>query len=442
MTACNSCFAQCNPLGDPVDVSDAKLGIEWSQMVDLELGEATTEVARTLAAITDGAVMYREVRVVEPDGMMRDAFAIEHASTRCSAPLGPSGEGVHLGPSNLQCEPIMKEVLRTQKERRLPDVMTEEDGNAYWWEVTLKPVSHDRLICVWRDITTEVHEHESISESLDELTEITKNAADVILRFDVDGTVQFASDAVTTLTDTDLIGHSWFSIVHEEDLDGVRHTLDRCAATRRVDIAEFRLADSPNDTPRWLEANVKMVRSTDEPPSFQASIRDITTRRNRVDELVWAAHFDELTGLHNRAGFVDRMRQLDEDGIVEYAVVFIDLDDFKLVNDTFGHAIGDLVLQRAANRIQSRLRSTDFAARIGGDEFLVMLKDANGASRVADRLRREICRPYKLGGKYVNVGASLGISVSTIEQPLPSGALIQKADERMYADKRVRKAQL
>ncbi|NJC84272.1 GGDEF domain-containing protein [Planosporangium mesophilum] len=151
------------------------------------------------------------------------------------------------------------------------------------------------------------------------------------------------------------------------------------------------------------------------------------------------AFSDSLTGLANRAMFLDRlgeaMERVRRDG--EISVLLVDLDDFKPVNDRFGHAAGDAVLVEVAARLRGCVRSTDVVARLGGDEFAVLLEQASpdGLSATAARIVRAIDAPCRVAGTEVRVGASVGVASARAENGDDAGALLQRADEAMYAAK-------
>jgi diguanylate cyclase (GGDEF)-like protein len=173
------------------------------------------------------------------------------------------------------------------------------------------------------------------------------------------------------------------------------------------------------------------------------SFRDVTVHRRLEDELAHQAFHDSLTGLANQALFRDRvdhaLARIDRSGM-HLAVVYLDLDNFKTVNDSLGHTAGDELLVAATARIRSALREADTAARLGGDEFAVLLEDTTGiadAVDVANRLLELLRRPFALAGKEVVVGASIGI---TLESPgTSSDQLLRNADLAMYTAKRMGK---
>ncbi|MBV9410236.1 MAG: GGDEF domain-containing protein, partial [Acidimicrobiia bacterium] len=162
--------------------------------------------------------------------------------------------------------------------------------------------------------------------------------------------------------------------------------------------------------------------------------QSLTELRAQERELRQQALHDPLTGLANRSLFGERVREAIADKHETTAVVFIDLDDFKSVNDTFGHPAGDEVLRVTAARIRDCLRPSDTAARLGGDEFAVLLPDVPDASRamtVAQRIREAVEVPVAAGNHIIVVGASLGVSLGTAES-VRIEDMLERADAAMY----------
>ena len=156
-------------------------------------------------------------------------------------------------------------------------------------------------------------------------------------------------------------------------------------------------------------------------------------------ELQRRARYDQLTGLVNRKEIIDRLDTLGTDARhagTESAVLFCDLDRFKVVNDTYGHAVGDLVLRAVAARVRSSVRAADVVGRIGGDELLVVLHhlhDVNEALAVADQIRRAASQP--IAGPHGPVSVTISIGVTMVSPGDTSDDVIARADEAMYRAK-------
>ncbi len=175
------------------------------------------------------------------------------------------------------------------------------------------------------------------------------------------------------------------------------------------------------------------------------TISDVTQRKALEEQLAYRAYHDVLTGLPNRALFLDRLqnalagRRRRED---QLAVLFVDLDNFKVVNDSLGHEVGDRLLVEVAGRLESSVRPADTLARLGGDEFAVMLTNVSGirdVMGVVARILERLEAPIALQGEEVTVTASVGVALSTSDDPTPAD-LMREADAAMYRTKRSGKA--
>ncbi|HVR08666.1 MAG TPA: EAL domain-containing protein [Thermoanaerobaculia bacterium] len=199
---------------------------------------------------------------------------------------------------------------------------------------------------------------------------------------------------------------------------------------------ELRRADR---TPVWVLANANLL-GGDPEPVIEGTLVDITKRKDAEFQLVHQAYHDALTGLPNRMLFHDRLTQalgLARRNHRGLAVLFLDLDQFKLVNDTLGHAAGDRLLQAVAERLRQSVRKSDTVARVGGDEFNLLLPDVgrgNQAARMAEKILATVARPVEVDGHRLYLTTSIGISLF----PADGGdaeALLTSADIAMYRAK-------
>jgi diguanylate cyclase (GGDEF)-like protein len=177
------------------------------------------------------------------------------------------------------------------------------------------------------------------------------------------------------------------------------------------------------------------------PTRMVGSLTDVHDRKELEDQLRHAALYDELTGLPNRTLFIDRLRQTmaraNRRPDYQYAVLFLDLDGFKLVNDSLGHLLGDSLLSSVAERIAADLRPSDTASRFGGDEFAILLDGVvapHNPVAVAERLQARLSRPFHIGGHEIVVTASIGIASSETGYQSADDVL-RDADTAMYRAK-------
>jgi diguanylate cyclase (GGDEF)-like protein len=170
-------------------------------------------------------------------------------------------------------------------------------------------------------------------------------------------------------------------------------------------------------------------------------VQDISAHKRNEATVHRLAYYDELTGLPNRAQFRSHLEsacQLAQHGHQQMALMFVDLDRFKNVNDTLGHAVGDGLLRRVARRLRSALRDSDVVARLGGDEFTVLLQNLRrpqDATHVAEQLLAELARPCEIHGHRVHTAGSIGITLCPQDGSDPD-TLLRQADMAMYAAKR------
>ncbi len=193
-----------------------------------------------------------------------------------------------------------------------------------------------------------------------------------------------------------------------------------------------------------IEAHYCHQRSKEECKHYISIFYDITERKKNEDKLYQLAHFDTLTGLSNRHDFMHRLQQSlekSQDLEEKVAVLFMDLDGFKTINDTFGHNAGDEVLITIASRLQKVIRKSDVLARIGGDEFTIIVDDANdirSLSTLAQKMIETVAQDIPLMNTIVNVTTSIGISVYP-DDSLDLECVLKHADNAMYQAKQLGK---
>ena len=278
---------------------------------------------------------------------------------------------------------------------------------------------------------------------------LVKNSSDVIVLVDRDSTVRYASPSSTVLgySPSALEGSKFVSLTHADDEDLVAAFIIGAGGRENIGPFEFRFRCANG---RYVFAEAVRTNLEQDPNvrGVVLNIRDISERKGFEEQLRHQAFHDKLTGLANRALFQDRVahaldrHRRDTDTI---SVLFIDLDDFKTVNDSLGHAAGDQLLSECGERLRGCLRPADTPARFGGDEFAILLEDSDGTSHVeiADRIMRAFEPPFSLAGKEVFVRASIGIATAGDEEFASMNgpdALLRNADTAMYIAKERGKA--
>jgi len=233
----------------------------------------------------------------------------------------------------------------------------------------------------------------------------------------------------------------WFARVHPDDVAQLRADIDahRLGATPSIEH-EHRMRCKGGEY-RWMLARGVAVRDASGGATrIAGSQTDITERKVATDRLMHDAFHDALTGLPNRALFMDRLGRLMERARRhsghQFAVLFLDLDRFKVVNDSLGHALGDLLLISVAERLRIALRATDTVARLGGDEFTILLEIDHlaDAVRTAERIQEALRVPFRVGENEIFTTASIGIALSVTGYERPHDVL-RDADIAMYRAK-------
>jgi diguanylate cyclase (GGDEF)-like protein/PAS domain S-box-containing protein len=236
-------------------------------------------------------------------------------------------------------------------------------------------------------------------------------------------------------------GGLWDRLLHPEDADRVIAAEAECARSGEGIVQEYRISRADGRVV-WIRDEMTVVRGDDRShaPLFFGAFMDVSDRKRMEAELERLALYDSLTGLPNRALFIDRLDQAISHRSRSHAlaVYFLDVDRFKRINDSLGHAAGDEVLREVAARVQRMLRPEDTVARFGGDEFTVLCESIGGvleAVGVADRLQREIEQPLRAGGAELRLSASIGIALVEPGEDADCSRLVEDADAAMYRAK-------
>ena len=272
---------------------------------------------------------------------------------------------------------------------------------------------------------------------------LVQNSADVNMVLSADRTIAYESPAVERVLGyqaNDRTGQPAFEIVHPEDRDFGEQLLSDVMRTPGAQLSGELRARHADGSWRSIEAVLKNLLADPAVEGVVVNYRDITTRKTLEDELRRQAFHDSLTGLANRALFADRLEHALSRTLRfghPLAVLFLDLDDFKTVNDSLGHGEGDQLLVAVAERLRGAMRSGDTISRMGGDEFAVLVEDPADAGvpvEVARRLLATLDAPFGQGAKELFVHASVGVAVST-SRSQTADDLLRNADISMYTAK-------
>jgi diguanylate cyclase (GGDEF)-like protein/PAS domain S-box-containing protein len=284
----------------------------------------------------------------------------------------------------------------------------------------------------------------ALSDRSEQFLTLLEHAVDVIAVVDAEGRLVFASPSVETTLGwcpDDVVGGSVGALVEPGELDRLLRAIENLAqhpgGSRSIDLLTLRHRDGStrstevtitNPSGHWEKAVV-------------LNMHDVTKQRELEEQLRHDALHDPLTGLWNRPAFAQYAEKAcgraARDGST-LALLFVDLDGFKQVNDTLGHSLGDEVLVEVARRLRGCLRGTEVLARLGGDEFTVLIERVSGARdaiEIADRIHATLTQPIDGTEGQLVLGASVGIALSE-QGRLTSAELLREADHAMYAAKR------
>ncbi|MCH8500849.1 MAG: sensor domain-containing diguanylate cyclase [Aliidiomarina sp.] len=271
------------------------------------------------------------------------------------------------------------------------------------------------------------------------------------LKQDPDGTFQYLyasenSKKVLGIAPEEVLASSdaLLNRIHKDDRERVFATSQQAIGENTAWSQEFRIV-KPDGSLVWVEAFDVFEKLPDGSILFHGYALDITNKKLHQEYIQQLAHYDVLTQLPNRTLFTQLLHQqlkISQRENYCLALLFVDLDYFKPVNDSYGHAIGDQVLQEVARRLQLNLRQSDLIARIGGDEFVIALPGfydhqaaESTALRVADKIRQAVCEPILVQEHRIQIAACIGIALYP-QHSQSVDELLRFADQSMYEAKR------
>jgi diguanylate cyclase (GGDEF)-like protein/PAS domain S-box-containing protein len=276
------------------------------------------------------------------------------------------------------------------------------------------------------------------------LRRMLQHSSDVIAVLDLDLSIRYLSPGAERLLGVSpqyVYGTSWLDAVFPADRAKANDIIDAATGERPAQ-AEFRLL-AGDGSHRYVDVVATRVIEHDE-PGFVLTCHDVTERRALEQQLSYQAFHDSLTGLANRALFRDRLEHAiarTSRSTSRFAVLFIDLDDFKDVNDSLGHAAGDSMLRQMTHRLIDAVREEDTVARLGGDEFAILLEqidDDDEVVAVASRIVGSAREPFEIGDSVINSGLSVGVAIA--DNPTESAeAIMRNADLALYEAKNLGK---
>lgn len=345
-------------------------------------------------------------------------------------------------------EQILPVVLMTATERTVTEArLLTKAGAGLWCRVTIQPVRnpHGELtqtVLVAEDITDRRRAELALAANERRTRAVLDNLPDPVVRIDTTGSRVYANTAALELeaATRDELGVRRGADPLETELAGPwRQGIGEVLASGRPQVVEYEVGSG--DDARFFQA--RMVPELDGDGAVESVLivsRDLTDHRTTENELAHQALHDVLTGLPNRKLFMSHLDHAVA-GLTRHpsliSVLFFDLDRFKHINDTMGHAVGDELIVVASQRLRSALRPEDVVARLGGDEFVVLLenlREPSEAVQAAERLQRALKHPVRISGHEIATQASIGIALAN-DGSIDPMELVRRADAAMFRAK-------
>ncbi|MGI8484343.1 MAG: putative bifunctional diguanylate cyclase/phosphodiesterase [Thermomicrobiales bacterium] len=293
------------------------------------------------------------------------------------------------------------------------------------------------------DITTRKRVEEALRTSEVRFRALVQDASDIVVVLGAEGQFQYSSQALERILgypEASFADAPYLDMVHPDDLDTVRHAWQSVIQTpaSRVQVT-YRTRNVKGDWV-WLDGIMTNLLEVPEVAGIVINVRDVTEQKRLEAQLRHLALHDPLTGLPNRTLLADRMDQALRLAAVSghrVGLLFLDVDYFKQVNDAFGHPVGDTFLQEIADRLRSLVQVSDTVARIGGDEFVLLVPGIGNelhATELAERVQAAMTAPFVWNGHEVVVGVTIGIAVSEPGLKHPE-ILLRDGDAALYRAK-------
>ena len=405
-----------------------------------KLTQTETQLRRLLDDLPEAVV------VLSDHGLIRDlnVHTLELTGMSRTELVGHSFAALLSGDDLVRLAEMWRRMLKHEALEKPTFTLTHRAGSFAMVEADVHTPVHDldRVVVTLRDITKRLQTSAALEQAQTRFRLAFQSApTGMALSSPKGGELLDVNETLAEMLGSsreELIGKTIRDITHPDDWQAnalqLGQALDGTVSSYKLDKRYLR-ADGQIV---WARTSVSVMADQLGIPLVIAHVEDITEQRRTAAHLQWAASHDELTGLPNRAHFLEQLRRrLDGAEVGSIAVLFIDLDNFKVVNDSLGHAVGDQLLRGMTERLRSVVRDRDMLGRFGGDEFIVMLDglqlDVSPAD-IAERIRVAISRPLMVEDSELYVSSSIGIAFAD-RAGVTADELLRDADAAMYRAK-------
>ncbi|AET69472.1 PAS domain S-box/diguanylate cyclase (GGDEF) domain-containing protein [Desulfosporosinus orientis DSM 765] len=440
--------AQLKPFVDQLKL--ALWADEGRQKLQLEKAAlaASEERFRDMVETMNSAVVTFKISDDGKDFICTDINPVAERVENISRNQAIGSSLTHVFPmaTELEIDKLLFQVYDTGERARFPAVFFDNYRAKGWSEGVIYKLSTGSIVVLYDEVSQRVLSEDELWQEKERAQVTLASIGDAVLTTDVFGVVTYlnpVAEAMTGWKNEDAQGvevERVFDIFHEITSEPMRQPIWQCLIEDRVVELSNHAILKRKDGLRYYHIDDSAAPIRDRNGQVIGAVlvfHDVSEKRELLHRLSHQAHHDSLTDLPNRQLFIDRLQQAILHALREQllvAVFFIDLDEFKLVNDTLGHAAGDSLLCQVGKRFKAVLRQGDTVARQGGDEFLILLpclKSERHAAHVAQKLLDVFNTPFQLLNQEVYITASLGIALAPLDGEEPE-VLIQRADMAMY----------
>jgi diguanylate cyclase (GGDEF)-like protein/PAS domain S-box-containing protein len=347
-----------------------------------------------------------------------------------------------------------KKVAATQKNLTYEDSFLSSSGSILYSKTSLTPLIDQEkcthIVAVVKDITEQKMANMEMNKYMERLNAseqrfrlIAEHAHDLIMLLDDKGIITYASPSYSEVlgyNHREYVGKLFFYNVHPDDINHLEGTISQSLTTGKSCKLQFR---QKHLTKGWIWSELHGTPVFDDHGHFAHMViisRDISLQKEHEALLHHFAYHDPLTDLPNRRLFKEKLAKALEELMEKksgLAVIMLDIDDFKFINDHMGHDTGDAVITEFGKRVKNHIRDIDTVARLGGDEFVILVPRLQGTDKVAAiarRMQKVMEKPWRINGYDMKVTTSMGIAVAPLEGATVS-FMLKKADEALYESK-------